>query len=549
MATEYDGQRRRWCGPARAPVLNPAASLGQVLVNVLERTPQKPAQANADHGTTMVCDELRRRAIRFAALLARWGYRPGDVVALMARNSDNVAPVAFGCFLAGVALSTLDPSFGAAEVEHLLRLTRPRAVLADRDALEVVRAAASRVGLRFDQPYGVLLNPGAPDTPPDCFLVDAVLQSATGEEDSYVPPAWGDTAQLTAAIVCSSGTTGLPKAVRISHAQLIAPYQRVNQLDRDDTILCFSTLYWISGLQMLMTGTLNGIRRVITARQPTPELAIELCNRHRVTLLLVTPSLASDIVRTLPASDRLESLRLFAIGGATVPERLCADIDARVLVAGRGRSFVGYGSSETGNVAYQLIKRNDSVGFLLPGVTAQVVDEHENPLGPNEPGELLVRPPYPFLGYHGDADATQATLTADGFVRTGDVACFDADGFLFLHDRKREIFKYDCYQIAPAELEATIGELPGVRYVVVVGLPEPDRPYNALATALIVRDPGVPADTLTERHVTEHCSARSTHKRLRGGVFFVPELPMTANGKIRREAARQIAHGYWARAK
>uniref|UniRef100_A0A182QAB0 AMP-dependent synthetase/ligase domain-containing protein n=1 Tax=Anopheles farauti TaxID=69004 RepID=A0A182QAB0_9DIPT len=540
MTTVYDGVRRCWSGPVRTPVLNPAANLGPVLLNVLERTPGKPAQVDADHDTTMTCEELRKRAIRFATLLGTWNYRPGDVVALIGRNSANVAPVAFGCFIAGVTLSTLDPSFAVAEVEHILRLTRPRCVLSDWDALEMVRQAAGTIGLTFDRPYGVLIGPEA--VPDDCFLVETVLERATPDpEDGYVPQEWGDSTQLTAAIVCSSGTTGLPKAVRISHAQLIAPFQRVTQLDRDDTIFCFSTLYWISGLQMLMTGTLNGVRRVITARRSTPALAIEMCQRYRVTLLLVTPSMASDIVRTLPPTERLESVRLFAIGGATVPVHLCTEIETRVLVAGRGRTFVGYGTSETGNIAYQLVPRKDSVGFLLPNITAQVVNEDGLHVGPNELGELIVRSPYPFLGYQGNTEATRAFLTADGFMRTGDIVRFDNDGFLFLHDRKREIFKYDGYQIAPATLEARISELPGVRYVVVVGMPEPNQPYNGLATALIVRDSTVSPETLTERTVIEHCDDPLRHKRLQGGAFFVPELPMTASGKIQREAARRLA--------
>ncbi|XP_040173750.1 probable 4-coumarate--CoA ligase 3 [Anopheles arabiensis] len=549
MATQYDPAAGCWRGPDRPPVLNPAANLGQVLLNVLERAGPKPAQLNADTGYAMSGDELRRRAVRFARrLIGPDRCQQGDVVALMARNSDDVAPVVLGCFLAGVTVSTLDPSFGVEEVEHLLRLTRPRNVIADADALPVVYEAAGRIGLLLAaQPYVLLGEPSA-----QCLPVADVTAVETDDEDGFVPVYRGDSTTLTAVIVCSSGTTGLPKAVRISHAQLIGPYQRISQLDRGDTILCFSTLYWISGWQMLMTGLLNGIRRVITTRPATAQLAIELCNRHQVTLLLVTPTMATDIVRTLEASaERLPSIKLFAVGGSTVSKRLREDINQRVLEAGRGRSLVGYGTSETGNIAYELLVRDDSVGFLLPGVTAKITAEDGRPLGPNETGELLVRPAHPFLGYHGDVPATEATLAADGYVRTGDIARFDADGYLYLVDRMREIFKYDGFQIAPAELEDTIAELPGVRYVAVVGLPDPARPYNELATALVVREPYESAGAPTERQVVDHCArtpdgrARPAHKWLRGSVIFVDQLPMTASGKVRRAAAKQLAASRW----
>ncbi|XP_050068298.1 probable 4-coumarate--CoA ligase 1 [Anopheles maculipalpis] len=554
MATQYDPQGCCWSGPYRPPVLNPAANLGPVVLNVLERTPQKLAQVNGDTGYTMTSDELRRRSVRFAKFLLASDYRVGDVIALIARNSDNVAPIVLGCFLVGVTVNTLDPSFGLEEVEHILRLTRPRAVIGDGDVLVLVGEAASRVGLCFNHTL-VLLHEirGRDVTLHETWnSVDALVQRTVEQEDGFVPAYWGDSNQLIAAIVCSSGTTGLPKAVRISHTQLIAPYQRISQLDQNDTLLCFSTLYWISGLQILMNGVLNGIRRIITKQPATPELAIQLCKRYQVTVLLVTPTMASDIVRTIAPTERLESIKLFAIGGSTVPKRLREEINRRVLVAGRGRSFVGYGTSETGNIAYELVPREDSVGFLLPGVKAKIIDEYGHPLGPNENGELLIRPVYPFLGYHGDESSTKAALEngTEGFVRTGDIARFDSDGFLYLMDRKREIFKYDGFQIAPTELEELIAELEGVRYVVVVGLPDPERCYNDLATALIVREANESASspkTLTEQAVIDHCAqtadgrARPKQKWLRGGVIFVDQLPMTASGKVMRSAAKQLA--------
>ncbi|XP_053678210.1 probable 4-coumarate--CoA ligase 1 [Anopheles nili] len=168
---------------------------------------------------------------------------------------------------------------------------------------------------------------------------------------------------------------------------------------------------------------------------------------------------------------------------------------------------LGYGTSETGSISYELIPRGDSIGLLLPGVTAKIVDETGQFLGPGESGELLVRLVYPFLGYYGDTLATHAVLDEEGFVRTGDIAYFDDAGFLYLVYRKREILKYDNYHIASAELESRIRtNLTGVRQVVVIGLTNSDRPYNDRATALNVRmddDDGRP-DLLTEQRVVDH---------------------------------------------
>lgn len=548
--TVYEAQSRIWYALPRPPVLNPCASLGQVLLNVLERSPAKILQVNADTGVTLTSDELRRRAIRFARFLTETvGAGQQDRVALVAQNSDNVAPVALGSFIAGVTIGTLDPAFGADEIEHVLRVTRPRALFADREALPAVRAAIERSGLHLEfGKFGVLQASDAEllrlvgEAGSDCYSIDTLLERSVQGEDTFVPKFLDNSEGTTAAIVCSSGTTGLPKAVRISHAQLIAPYQRVTQLDLADTILCFSTLYWISGLQMLLMGVLNGIRRVITSHPGTASAAIELCQRYHVTILFVTPSLAADVLRLQTISgDRLRSLKVFAIGGCTVPVALRENINRYVLHD--GRCMVGYGMSETGPVAYEFRTNIDSVGFLLPGIKAKIVDEQGQSLGPNETGELLVRPVHPFLGYHDDAVATDCALDADGFVRTGDIARFDQYGALYLIERAKEIFKYGGNQVAPAELEAVISELPGVRHVAVVGVPDPTEPFNALATALIVRTDGRQSDTLTESEVFGLLSERipADHKRLRGGVIFVDQLPMTVNGKVRRSLLKQLA--------
>ncbi|XP_058128204.1 long-chain-fatty-acid--CoA ligase-like [Anopheles ziemanni] len=550
--TQYDPEARIWSARPRPPVLNPRASVGQVLLNVLERTPTKVAQINADTNVWLTCDDLRRRAIRFALFLQdHLSNAPadgGDPVVLIARNSDNVAPVAIGCFLAGIPIGTLDPAFSSEEIRNMLGIMRPRAMITDRQTLPSVRAAVgdtfAGLLLEFDK-VGVLQMTDHEPADPQCYCIDTLLGGKVSKlEDAYVPPYLGDSERRTAAIVCSSGTTGMPKAVRISHAQLIAPYQRISQLDRDDTILCFSTLYWISGLQMLMTGVLNGIRRIITSEPTSPGLAIELCQRYDVTVLLVTPTLAADMIRMLEnGGDRLRSLKLFAVGGSPVPITLRAAINQQAVVSGRGRCFVGYGMSEAGPVAYEYVPRADSVGFLTPGVKAKIVDAEGRLLGPNEPGELLVRPAHPFLGYHRDPVATAGALDQDGYVRTGDIARFDTDGFLFLVERMKEIFKVGGRQVAPAELESIIGEMPGVRLVAVVGVPDPAAPFDDLAMALIVRAEGPAGDALSKQSVLDHLekSVSAEHKRLRGGVFFVGQLPMTANGKVKRSSAKDIA--------
>ncbi|XP_052862672.1 probable 4-coumarate--CoA ligase 1 [Anopheles cruzii] len=549
MAT-FDACSRTWQVPYRPAIFNPCANLGQILINVLERAPEKIIQLNVDTDAVVTCTQMRLRSIRFARFLTSCGYGKGDVLALVARNSCHVVPVVFGCFIAGLPINTIDPSFELREIVNILRLTQPKLIVCDADRMAVLRQANEQLQLRIVN-YGVLLMTPTDELMPDCYSIDELLQKPCDGESDFVPQYLGDSNLLTAAIVCSSGTTGLAKAVRISHAQLITPYGRISQLDQNDTILSFSTLFWISGYQMLMTSILNGIRRLITTKLATAKYAIELCNRYNVTILFMTPSLATDVLLTLTDSERLRSLKIFAIGGSTVPLALRQSIIRKVLVEGQGRCVVGYGMSELGGpVSYEMIPRENSVGTLLSGIKAKVVGELNTPLGPGETGELFIRPTHPFLGYCGDEQATAKILDEHGFVRTGDIAYFDHDGFLYLVDRKKNILKYDGYQISPSELEATISQIPGVRQVVVVGIPEPGREFNDLATAMVVLNSNEKRsadEELTEQTIIDHCAmvtgGQPAHenRRLRGGAMFISSLPMTASGKVRRDVAKQMA--------
>ncbi|XP_049546432.1 uncharacterized protein LOC125957623 isoform X2 [Anopheles darlingi] len=304
-----------------------------------------------------------------------------------------------------------------------------------------------------------------------------------------------------------------------------------------------------TGMEMLLTGTFNGVRRLITAKPTSAAYTIELCNRYQVTVLLTTPSLATDIVHTLPEAARLGSVKVFIVGGSVVPLALRKSLNSHVLVEGRGRCIVGYGLSEIGGAAsYEIEPRQQSVGSLVSECAAKIINDDGIPQGAGINGELLIRPAYPFLGYYGDEEATRQTVDDEGFVRTGDIAYFDRDGLLYLVDRKRDILKYGGYQITPSILEARISELAGVRHVVVVGIQDPDRPFDDLATAVIVRHEHM-CPTLTEEMVIKHCAeqnggeqSQSECYRLRGGVRFVDCLPMTENGKVIRSAARQLAN-------
>ncbi|XP_055617874.1 probable 4-coumarate--CoA ligase 1 [Toxorhynchites rutilus septentrionalis] len=532
--SRFDPTTRTWVGPRQPPVINPAASLGQVIVNILERTPDRVFEIDVESEVAYTCDELRIRSIRAALNLAKkCGVSQGDMICMVVSNSCSVTPLLFGCFLLGAPVHTLDASFDESDLRQLMSLTQPKLVFCNQHNRAVVEAACSQANLNAR----VMVL--------DTAEVTGMLFEPVENEKLYRPAYLGDSDRTIAVVVCSSGTTGFPKAVCLTHAQLIAPYPRVSHLG-SDTLLCFSSLYWVSALQVLMIALFNGGKRIVTVQPFSPVYAYELIERFKITYLFTPPPMLADMVEYCEARRCVlpSSLRIIGCGGSPLPESLeqRANELLKTATAG-GKVYVGYAMSETGGiVSINLSGKPRSVGMLMANVTVRIVNEEGDFLGAEQEGELQVRYIHPFAGYYGNEQETRALLTADGFIQTGDIGYFDKVGFLYITDRKKEMLRYQGYQIAPAQLEAVLMELADVSQAVVVELPHPKPPHVDLASALVVRTLNAAAPPLTEQQLLDYVNGRvPDYKQLRGGIFFVDSIPRLPNGKINRRDAKKLA--------
>lgn len=234
-------------------------------------------------------------------------------------------------------------------------------------------------------------------------------------------------------------------------------------------------------------------------------------------------------------SRDLSSLVHFLCGGSVVPEELCRRLRERLP---NGLIHNAYGLSETVSlVTVNAPPKRGSVGQLNNGVDMKIIDNNGNRCGLNESGEICIKRLYTFLGYYGDAEATQNAFDADGWFLTGDIGYFDADGYLFIVDRKKDIMKYCCQQISPGDIENAIIEHLDVAQVCVVGIP--DAKCTELPAAVIVKKHN---SHLTEDDVHKFAEKEFVDsKQLRGGVYFVEDLPRTSSGKVLRRLVREIA--------
>jgi acyl-CoA synthetase (AMP-forming)/AMP-acid ligase II len=331
----------------------------------------------------------------------------------------------------------------------------------------------------------------------------------------------------------SSGTTGLPKGVMLTHVQLTTAVRQVHAVSRPgprDRLLAVAPFFHVLGFAVTLAGGLAAGATVVTMARFDLERLLALIERHRITMLIGAPPLLLALA-THPLVDRydLSSLELLLAGGAPLPPAVQAKVAERLPHAVVGQ---GWGMTET-TVGAAVPDRTrgslpGSVGRALPNTSLRVVDPVSGrDLGPGEDGELLVSGPQLMAGYRGRPGATAATIDPEGWLHTGDLGHIDAGGNVFIVDRLKELIKVSGYQVAPAELEALLLTHPSVADAAVIS--RPDERRGEVPVAVVVPRGELQADAL----VAWVAARVAPYKRLHG-VHFAEALPRSPAGKLLR---------------
>jgi acyl-CoA synthetase (AMP-forming)/AMP-acid ligase II len=484
--------------------------------------PETVVMIEGETGARMTYGEFIGLVDATAGGLRARGFELGDALAMCAFNTPDYGVVAHAVWRLGGVVVTMNPLFTPREMEEELRDARPKVLVAAPEVLERAGSAARDAGI---------------DT---VLSLPEFLRLA----DAPPPPPRVEPASQTALILYSSGTTGLPKGVMLTHRNLITALLQHESGDlarADDVLLALSPFFHVVGLGgILNLGVYTGAA-IVTLRRYSLETLLELIQRERISSVFLTPPVVLDLTKN-PVVDQYDVSSLRSLLCAAAP--LGAELEQ--AAADRLGCMVrqGYGMTEaTGPITTTLGDRlrRGAVGHLVPNTElkiADLADGHE--LEADQVGEILVRGPQVMLGYLNQPAATAATLEPDGWLHTGDVGSFDADGYLHVVDRVKEIIKYNAYQVAPAELEAVLIGHPQVADVAVV--PSPDEHAGEVPKAFVVRQPGatVTADELMA-WVAEQVAPYKKVRRL----DFVDSIPKSPSGKILRrvlvEAERERA--------
>ncbi|MER6152068.1 4-coumarate--CoA ligase family protein [Streptomyces hirsutus] len=489
-----------------------------------------PALIDGTDGTTLTYEQVDRFHRRVAAALAETGVRKGDVLALHSPNTIAFPLAFYAATRAGASVTTIHPLATAEEFGKQLADSGARWIVTVSPLLQTARRAAELAG-------GVEEILVCDSAPGHRSLID-MLASTAPEPQVAIDPV-----EDVAVLPYSSGTTGTPKGVMLTHRQIATNLAQLEPLitaGPGDRILAVLPFFHIYGLTALMNAPLRMGATVVVLPRFDLETFLAAIQNHRITGLYVAPPIVLALAKhPLVAEYDLSSLKHVISAAAPLDASLAAACSQRLGLPPVGQAY-GMTELSPGTHVVPLDAMDDAppgtVGKLIAGTEMRIValDDPAKDLGPGESGEILIRGPQVMKGYLGWPDATDAMIDEDGWLHTGDVGHTDEDGWLFVVDRVKELIKYKGFQVAPAELEALLLTHPGIADAAVIGVYNDDG--NEVPHAHVVRQPSAPGLTESEvmMYVAEHVAP---YKRVRQ-VTFLDAVPRAASGKILRRELR-----------
>ncbi|XP_077991029.1 uncharacterized protein LOC144445364 [Glandiceps talaboti] len=510
-------------------------SLPQYLLSKFEKYGDKIAMVDSDSNHSYTYRQLYDFVRRCGSGLVKSGFKQGDVCAFYQPNSPEFFITLYSVASIGGVLGPVNPTFTVDEFSYQLGDTDAQWIITVPSGVDKAKEAAKRVG-NIKGIYVVGDEHVDGCIPFSTFMKDDGSAFPTNikinpKEDVVFLP-------------YSSGTTGLPKGVMLTHHNLISNMEQTTKpesisINSDNNVnLVLLPFAHIGGFSYVMTRSLLEGYQIIIPPLLLPGLEVVLrhLEEHKVTTM-GTPSLYIQHLTNDPNVDKydLSSLKHIGVGGAPVSSETIESAKRRL--SSHNKELIiqqGYGLTETTGLVTVCSLLDDcppgSCGLLLPNTEAKVVDLGTGEiLGAGEDGELCVRGPQIMKGYLKNEKATNETLV-DGWLHTGDIGHYDETGHFFVVDRLKEVIKYMSVQVAPAQLEAVLLTNPDIRDAAVIGVPDEDA--GEVPKAFVVPK----SDKLTPDDVIKFVEERvAPYKKLRGGVEFTDEIPKSATGKILRK--------------
>jgi long-chain acyl-CoA synthetase len=489
------------------------------------------------HGIRMNYREVDSRVNRLAAGLSGLGIEPGDRIAILSLNCHRFFELYYGAPLAGAVVVPLNFRVQPRELKYVIDHSGSRAVVVDPvlgDLIDPIRAELDSVD------YFLSLG----DEPREGYILyEELLRDAPAE---FSPPSRSEDDLV--GLFYTSGTTGEPKGVMLSHANIVSNVENSNAIyerQQSDVYLHAAPMFHLADAATVYSVTANGSTHVFIPRFD-PKAVLETISREGVTTILLVPTMINFILRQpdLESYD-LSTLRQITYGASPIAPELLR----KAMKVLNCRFFQGYGLTEASPLVTVLgpddhvlegpeSRRLASCGKPAPGVEVRIIKDDGSEIRPGEVGEITARGRNVMAGYWQRPADTAATVR-EGWLYTGDLATIDEAGYIYLVDRKKDMIVTGGENVFSTEVEAALYEHPAVKEAAVIPIPDPD--WGEAVHACVALADG---RSITEAELIEFCRGRLANYKLPRSIEFVAgELPKGGTGKILKKELRER---YWA---
>ncbi|OAY63175.1 putative 4-coumarate--CoA ligase 5 [Ananas comosus] len=512
----------------------------------LERRRERACLIDGATGAVLSYGEVERLSRRVAeGLRRRLGLRRGQTLMLLLPNSVEFALAFLAASRLGAVATTANPLYTPPEIAKQAAASAAAVVVTEPAHVTKVKALGIPI-----------VTTGDAETPEGCVPFSELLAAEEEEEEQGTSSSSAATIvpEDVVALPYSSGTTGLPKGVMLTHRGLVTSVAQ--QVDGDnpnlyfseeDVVLCVLPLFHIYSLNSVLLCGLRAGATVLIMKRFDIVKFMELVERYKVTVAALVPPIVVEMAKS-DAVDRydLSSVRLVISGAAPMGKELQDTLRAKLPNAKLGQ---GYGMTEAGPVLSMCLAfakepfevKSGSCGTVVRNAELMIVDPETGlSLPRNQPGEICIRGKQIMKGYLNDPEATARTIDKDGWLHTGDIGFVDDDDEIFIVDRLKELIKYKGFQVAPAELEALLITHPAIADAAVV--PMKDDLCGEIPVAFIVQANG---SEITEDEIKQYIAKQVVFYKRIHKVFFVESIPKAPSGKILRKDLRaKLATGY-----
>nr|XP_022331327.1 4-coumarate--CoA ligase-like [Crassostrea virginica]XP_022331328.1 4-coumarate--CoA ligase-like [Crassostrea virginica] len=505
--------------------------LGQFMLERFEKYGDKVALVDFPTDRKYTYAQLRIFIVKVASALTRLGYKKGDVICIHSVNIPEFSILLLAAASAGIIVTTSNPAYTAGELSRQLEHSKAKAVFTIPQLVPVVRDAIESGDSLTDLGKNITVFGESEGCRPFATLMQD--DGAAFPENVNIDPL-----EDVCVLPYSSGTTGLPKGVMLTHDNLVANLQQfrpILKVTEEDTSLGILPFFHIYGMCPVMMGVLIDGGKLVTLPKFEPEMFLKALEVQKVTQLHIVPPIVLFLGKHPMVSNfDISCLKAITSGAAPLGEGLTNEVMDRLKAVIRQ----GYGLTETSPVTHLDVipPTCGTIGCVIPNTLCRVLNpETDEDVPEGEVGEICIRGPQVMKGYLNNEKATDEMIR-NGWLHTGDIGHYVKErGVFMITDRLKELIKYKGNQVAPAELEDLLLQHPAVQDVAVIGLPDEDG--GEVPMAYIVKKAN---QEVSSHDITSFVEGKVAHyKRLRGGVEFIDQIPKSPSGKILRRILKE----------